>query len=534
MFTYTEPSLLTILAVSGLLVLLNIVSFVINRLCYAGLVAQIILGALWGSPLGGFLDSTTTETAMQQLGYVGLLLLVAEGGVDMRLDVLASRQNFALALLVGVTGVIVPIGFSLVLLPLAFGYSLLQSFACGAALSSTSMGTILTLLSSVGELDSTHSSSSGLLHTRMGVILIGAALFDDIVGLVMSRIVQVLGKSDGLQPWTVARPIVSSFLLVAVTAAASRCLLRPLARFLHRRTSSLPLHGHLAMIPVLPITYSTYAGLLLAFVTLAHCIDSSPLIGVFCAGAMAQYTFKHTQLDGGGAYTQTHSVHHLSPRAALNRLANVQRDLLLPLFFASIGFAIPLRQMFVGALVWKGFIYAGMMALGKAIAGSWLGVAEIVETHASRRALARDRRIHATHEGVEMQTVPESVRMQTAAAARTSKSMAAPLLLGLSLVARGEIGFLIIALAQEAGLVGSASSSKTGREAYIVTVWALVLNTLAGPMLAGILVKAKDGKWATSIARGRWGVEEEKQPMNVTGTAAVNEPLPRATLHSPD
>lgn len=115
----------------------------------------------------------------------------------------------------------------------------MEGFAGGSTLSSPSLVTILILFYSLGSLDGTHAAigrptdeaaraddpteedrsvkplhhcnevaTVGLLETRMGAILIGTALLDDMVGVVMSRIVQVLGNVPGsLKPWTVIRAI---------------------------------------------------------------------------------------------------------------------------------------------------------------------------------------------------------------------------------------------------------------------------------------------------------------------------------------
>ncbi|KAI9709510.1 MAG: hypothetical protein M1820_003270 [Bogoriella megaspora] len=46
--------------------------------------------------------------------------------------------------------------------------------------------------------------------------------------------------------------------------------------------------------------------------------------------------------------------------------------ILKPFFFASIGFSIPITQMFTGAVVWRGIVYTLLMAFGKLLCGVWL------------------------------------------------------------------------------------------------------------------------------------------------------------------
>ncbi|KAB8236492.1 uncharacterized protein BDW43DRAFT_308173 [Aspergillus alliaceus] len=43
--------------------------------------------------------------------------------------------------------------------------------------------------------------------------------------------------------------------------------------------------------------------------------------------------------------------------------------ILTPLFFASVGFAIPITEMFTGKIVWRGIVYAILMTFGQLITG---------------------------------------------------------------------------------------------------------------------------------------------------------------------
>jgi Kef-type K+ transport system membrane component KefB len=66
------------------------------------------------------------------------------------------------------------------------------------------------------------------------------------------------------------------------------------------------------------------------------------------------------------------------------------------------------------------------------------------------------------------------------------------LIVGLSMVSRGEIGFLIANIA--------FSTNVLSTNAFIVTIWAILLNTILGPIAVGLMVKllgAKltDGLW---------------------------------------
>ena len=75
---YHEPDIITILVQASFLLLLNVINSVLDRVLYCGLLGQVLVGIAWGTP-GAKLLSTTTEEAIVQLGYLGLILLVFEG-----------------------------------------------------------------------------------------------------------------------------------------------------------------------------------------------------------------------------------------------------------------------------------------------------------------------------------------------------------------------------------------------------------------------------------------------------------------------
>lgn len=75
------------------------------------------------------------------------------------------------------------------------------------------------------------------------------------------------------------------------------------------------------------------------------------------------------------------------------------------------------------------------------------------------------------------------------------------LLLGSAMVARGEIGLLIIE-------IGYNNTSYVSEEGFITGVWAILLNTIIGPVTVGILVKI----YGHMIGEGEWGVQKSSGP----------------------
>ncbi|KAI6784131.1 sodium/hydrogen exchanger family protein [Emericellopsis cladophorae] len=189
---YHEPSVITIVIISGFILLPNGLNYCLDKLVYCGLLAQVFLGIAWGTPGAKWL-SEELEHAIVQLGYLGLILIVFEGGVSTSFKSL--KANLLLSIGVAITGIIVPISLSFTLGPI-IGASPLQAFAAGAALCATSLGTTFTVL-----------GTSGLSATRMGVVLTSAAMMDDVVGLIMVQVVSNLGGGSKFSAVTVIRPV---------------------------------------------------------------------------------------------------------------------------------------------------------------------------------------------------------------------------------------------------------------------------------------------------------------------------------------
>jgi hypothetical protein len=77
-FTYHEPSPSALLTLASFLYLLNLFEWIGQRVLSAGLLGQISIGIIYGSPLAGWLEGYWEE-AFVAVGYIGLLLVVFEG-----------------------------------------------------------------------------------------------------------------------------------------------------------------------------------------------------------------------------------------------------------------------------------------------------------------------------------------------------------------------------------------------------------------------------------------------------------------------
>jgi Kef-type K+ transport system membrane component KefB len=163
---YETPNTVQLLTLGSFLILLPTIKIVFQRVLSAGLLGPLLLGLIYGAPLTDIL-AREWQQAFLALGYLGFILLIYEGGLATRLDLL--RANLLLSLTCGLVGVGASMALSLAFLHYALGYPLSEAFVLGAALSATSLGTTFSLL-------------QDLNHTRIGTIIMSAAMIDDVIG----------------------------------------------------------------------------------------------------------------------------------------------------------------------------------------------------------------------------------------------------------------------------------------------------------------------------------------------------------------
>ena len=168
------------------------------------------------------------------------VLNVFTGGLTTDLEL--ARRNLWLSLAVALTGLLAPILLSLILLHLAFGFTLLQAFSTGAALSTTSLGTTFTVI-----------SQAGFGDIKLGAVLTSAAITDDVVGLVLLQVIVSLGQARGSSAsnsdqsaalgWAIARPLLASLAMLGVSYILMKFFVVPVYRRLTLLLES-KIHAH--------------------------------------------------------------------------------------------------------------------------------------------------------------------------------------------------------------------------------------------------------------------------------------------------
>ena len=255
------------------------------------LIAGVVLG---GSVLGVF---DPTNAVLHALAELGVLILLFEIGLHTDLRALAKVGSTAVT--VGLVGVVLPLG-SGIAVTRALGVDLMPSIVFGAALTATSIGISARVLSDLGQ-----------LRTPEGQVVIGAAVLDDVVGLIILSIVGSLIAGAALSVGAIARTAVPAIGFVVVALALGSVAMPPLFRLVERVRTT----GALGIIAL---------GFALLLAWLAVRSGSAMIIGAFAAGLI---------------------LHPTPQRKEIERSATQLGYLFVPIFFASVGASVDLGAL---------------------------------------------------------------------------------------------------------------------------------------------------------------------------------------------
>ena len=226
---------------------------IFERLRQPAVVGEILAGVLIGpSVLGWVRPSEITHT----LAEIGVILLLFAVGLEVK-----PRAIFKvgpMALVVAVAGVVLPffVGWGFMRW---WGAPTVEGVFIGAAMVATSVGITARVL-----------AAKGLLQTRVSQIILGAAVIDDILGLMVLSVVSSLAEG-GLHVGEVATTAVLSVVFTAVMLAVGP----PVA------TRALPAARKLRIgNPYVIVALAVCLGLS----WLATKLNVAPIIGAFLAG----------------------------------------------------------------------------------------------------------------------------------------------------------------------------------------------------------------------------------------------------------
>lgn len=288
---------------------------------------ELVAGVLLSASVFGVVDPQVE--VLHFLAEVGVIVLLFAIGLETNLPSLlkVGRESAAVA----AVGVVLPFALGYATCRL-LGLDNLVAIVAGAALTATSVGITARVLSDLGRLQEPESR-----------IILGAAVIDDIIGLVILTVVAGLVAGNEVTAFGVARITLVAFGFLIATLVVGSFAIPHVVRLVGKID--------------LPGT-STILAVILAFglAWLADQAGSAVIIGAFAAGLLLAGTPKAREIEHG-----------------ITELGNF----FVPLFFVSVGASVDVRvfnpldpanhrTLLIGALLIVAAI-AGKFAAGYAL-----------------------------------------------------------------------------------------------------------------------------------------------------------------------
>jgi len=292
-----------------------------KRLGQPALVGEILAGVVVGPSALGLVEPTEALEVFAELGVVFLLFWV---GLETKLSALAVVGRVAIR--VGVLGFALPLAGG-VGLGIALGESTSTSIFLGAALVATSVGITSAVLIDLG-----------VLGTRASRTVLGAAVVDDILAMILLAVATGIAAEGGVEPLGIVVVVALALGFVAFFGLGGTRLLRNRPQIL-----TAPRFSDSPLLPAVILALGVAA--------LAAQIGLAAIIGAFLAGMMVAETKEHRPVE-----------HEVAPLYAF----------FPPFFFVFIGLEVDLGSLTDGGTLLL-LAATTMLAIATKFVGAWAG-----------------------------------------------------------------------------------------------------------------------------------------------------------------
>ncbi|HRK59618.1 MAG TPA: cation:proton antiporter, partial [Candidatus Kapabacteria bacterium] len=328
----------------AVILLLSKLGSVVEKFGLPSVLGELTVGIILGnlSLLSfDFFEPIKQDTTLRFLAELGVVILLFQVGLES--NVTSMKQVGLRASLVALVGVIVPFVMGAYILgPFVFTEGTPQHIAhgslfLGATLTATSVGITARVFKDLRA-----------LHLKEARIILGAAVIDDIVGLMILSVIQSIVITGQFEILEVIRVAFVSLLFLFGGLILGRYIGIPVARIISsiNKSSGAKLGLALAMC--------------LFFAYIAHSIGLAPIVGAFTAGLLLDEVFfssfdgpsvipKITAALGGTSNPIAQEVTHVLEEHTEKHLEEIIEPIgqfLMPIFFIVVGLDVRLDVLF--------------------------------------------------------------------------------------------------------------------------------------------------------------------------------------------
>jgi len=311
----------------------RILAEVAVRMQSPAVIGELLAGVLLGPSILGWIEPAE---AIRLLAEIGIILLLFEVGLET--DVMRLVRTGVRSMVVALGGFVLPFVLGYGVARYLFGLELLPSLFVGGTLTATSIGITVRVLTDLGR----HRAEEGQ-------IVLGAAVLDDVLGVVLLALLYEFSVGGGVSLANAGKVLlfVGAFFVVAPVMA------KLIAVIIQRYEATTQIPG---LIP------TAIVSLVLFFAWLAHVMGAPELLGGFAAGLALSRRFF---LPFGIAVR--------AESGFAQRIEDQMRPivhLFTPIFFVMVGLSLNLRVIDWGSpFIWA--FSASLLAV--AIVGKMAG-----------------------------------------------------------------------------------------------------------------------------------------------------------------
>jgi Kef-type K+ transport system membrane component KefB len=315
-----------------------------TRLQTPSVIGELFAGVALGPSLLGWIEPVEVIKLMAEIGII-LLLFEVGLGTDVKRLVRTGLKSFVVA----VAGFVLPLVLGFALGHWVFGLSVLVSLFVGGTLTATSIGITVRVLSDLGRQQASE-----------GQIVLGAAVLDDVLGVVLLALLWEFSIGGGISLLNASKVLVFVGAFFVLAPIAAKLISMIIKRF--DAASEIP-----GLLP------TTIVSLVLFFAWLAHALGAPELLGGFAAGlALSRRFFLPL---GIALHTDKRFAHRIEEQ--MKPIVH----LFTPIFFVFVGLSLNLREIDWGSPFIWGFSLSLLVA---AIVGKLVGALLIKEPWAAR------------------------------------------------------------------------------------------------------------------------------------------------------
>ena len=307
------------LALAAALAAAKLLGELAERIGQPAVLGELVAGLLLGPSMLDLVNPH--DPAIHIIAEIGVVILLFQIGLEIELKKMLGVGGAALT--VACVGVAVPFVLG-DLISRVVGLAPLPALVTGAALTATSVGITARVFSDLGR-----------LHDAESQVVLGAAVIDDVIGLIILGVVGGLVGGAELSAGSVLGKTAIAFGFLVGAVVVGRLIVPPLFDLIARvgRTSTI---GPMAL------------GLMFVTAVLAQVIGLAPIVGAFTAGLVLAPT-RHAE----------------SCRDGVTRLGHF----FVPIFFVVVGAAVDVRTFADGHVLAIGGLITAAAIAGKLFSG---------------------------------------------------------------------------------------------------------------------------------------------------------------------